>query len=158
MRRKDFRGENECRGVWLEIRVRIWRREVGWKIAGSRRFCWGGEEELVRVYVWGEGAELTVIKRVFEGGDGEIRDGSAERSRERGVPVDSVSGVDAAEDGGDALGSDIPARRTSGQGRCWKRNLVVSLKDWETDSKCKGGRKSSRWRSHKADAVNSQRQ
>lgn len=38
MRRKDFRGEKEWSGVLLEIRVRIWRSEVGWKITGSRRF------------------------------------------------------------------------------------------------------------------------
>lgn len=48
-----------------------------------------------------------MISRVFDAGEGEIRDGTVERSRERGLSVASVSGVDAAEDGGDALEFDM---------------------------------------------------
>ena len=80
MRRKDFRGEKEWRGVWFEMRVRIWRREVGWKIEGSRRL---------------------VIRSVFEGGEGIIRGGTSERSRERGVRVPFDAGLESGDDGGD---------------------------------------------------------
>lgn len=80
MRRNDFRGEKEWRGVWLEMRVRIWRREVGWKIEGSRRL---------------------VIRRVFEGGEGDMRGGTAERSRESGVRDPFDSGLDLGDVGGE---------------------------------------------------------
>lgn len=104
MRRRDFRGQKECTGVWLDIKVRIWRREVGWKIEGSRRFYKTGVSDVEHC---GKRPRLTVIRRVFDGGEGEIRGGRVERSRERGLSVASLSGVDAAENGGDALGFDM---------------------------------------------------
>lgn len=47
------------------------------------------------------------MRRVFDGGEGETKDGTVEISRERGLSVASIIGVDAAEDGGDALGFDM---------------------------------------------------
>lgn len=47
------------------------------------------------------------MSRVFEGGEGVIRDGTAERSRERGLLVALVSGVDATVKGGDAFRADM---------------------------------------------------
>ena len=84
IRRNDFKGEKECRGVWLETRVRIWSREVGLKMEGSRRL---------------------VIRRVFEGGEGDMRRGRAERSSERGVRVPLDSGLDFGDDGGETCES-----------------------------------------------------
>ena len=53
MRRRDFRGEKECRGAVWERRVRMVSRWVGWKMLGSRRFCLGGRGGLVGEEVGG---------------------------------------------------------------------------------------------------------
>ena len=66
MRRKDLRGEKECRGAEALIRSRIWMREGAEKIVGSWRL---------------------VMRRVFDGGEGTISGGSEERSRVRGEDI-----------------------------------------------------------------------
>ena len=42
MRWKEGRGEKEFRGVGVERRDFMVRREVGWKVEGELRFCSGG--------------------------------------------------------------------------------------------------------------------
>ena len=60
IRRKDLRGENECKGALVSRRLRTFWRAGAEKIAGSRRF---------------------VMSRVFEGGAGVTRGGREDRSR-----------------------------------------------------------------------------
>lgn len=47
------------------------------------------------------------MRRVFEGGEGVIKDGTAERSRERGLLMAFISGVDVTDKGGDAFRADM---------------------------------------------------
>ena len=82
MRRKDLRGEKECRGAEALIRSRIWTREGAEKIVGSWRF---------------------VMRRVFDGGEGTISGGSEERSRVRGVDVGGEEGLLRSVAGGEIV-------------------------------------------------------
>lgn len=108
MRRRDFRGAQEWRGAdWL-IRSRIVRRWVGWKMAGSWRFCEDGGVSGGRGWRT-ETSELTVMSRVFEGGDGLIKGGIDERSRDSGVCVPLDAGLDDCEIGGEVLPFDMIA-------------------------------------------------
>lgn len=66
--------------------MRIWRSEVGWKIEGSWR---------------------SVIKRVFDGAEGDVRGGMSERSRERGRSVRLGSGNVGGDEGGETLWSNM---------------------------------------------------
>lgn len=82
MRRRDRRGDHECRGAdWL-IRSRMVSRWVGWKMAGSCKL---------------------VMRRVLEGGDGAINGGIEERSSDRGVWVPLDGGVEDCEMGGELV-------------------------------------------------------
>lgn len=81
MRRKDFSGENEWRGAWVVKSARIESRDEGVKSWEERRL---------------------VMRRVFEGGDGWIRGGMLDRSRERDVREGFWCGVDEGESGGEA--------------------------------------------------------
>lgn len=80
MRRKDFNGAHECNGAESLIRSRILKSWVGWNMAGSCRL---------------------VMRRVLDGGDGLIRGGIEERSRERGVRVPLDTGLEECEAGGE---------------------------------------------------------
>jgi len=109
MRRKERRGEKECRGRGeMEERVvcRV-EREGGEKMRGLERFCWG--VRLVGTFLWGGGGGTTVIMRVFEGGEGCVRGGKIERSRERGVGVLCVGGLAEGEVGGEVWGAGMAA-------------------------------------------------
>lgn len=79
----DLRGENELSGA-IELRCcLIVAREAGWKIFGSVSL---------------------VMRRVFEGGDGDVRPGIEERSIDKGDLerfFDNEPGEDAAEVGGE---------------------------------------------------------
>lgn len=54
-------------------------RVAGWKISGARRF-WG----LSTLFYGWVSCKLTVIIRVFEGGEGSTSGGRSEKSRESG--------------------------------------------------------------------------
>lgn len=80
------------------------------------------------------------MRRVFEGGEGEIRGGIAERSSERGVSVGFLPGLDAADDGGEALRSDILMDGKAIKGQKWffeddygVRSLLIYMRcnGWE---------------------------
>ena len=77
-RRRDLRGEKEKGGERVVMCWRSKARLEGENISMSLRF---------------------VIKRVFDGGDGSIRGGILERSRERGV----LRREEVREDGGEAV-------------------------------------------------------
>lgn len=62
IRRRDGSGEKEFRGADEAIWLRMWLREGGWKMEGSRR---------------------SVKRRVFEGMAGREREGTLEVSMER---------------------------------------------------------------------------
>lgn len=66
MRWKERSGENEFSGMGWERRSLICSRVAGWNVVMALRF---------------------VIRRVLEGGEGVMRGGTEERSRERGVWV-----------------------------------------------------------------------
>ncbi len=51
------------------------------------------------------------MSRVFEGGEGVVREGTEERSRERGLLVALVCGVDVSDKGGDAFEAIMLIRR-----------------------------------------------
>lgn len=98
MRRRERRGEKEWRGEGVRVERVCWRvaREGGEKIRGLVRF-WGG----VSWVYFGRGGGVTVIMRVFEGGEGCERGGREERSRQRGVEVLCVGGLSEGEAGGE---------------------------------------------------------
>lgn len=70
---------------------------MGWKIEGSWRF-WGGVSD---DHSGNSGCWLTVMRRVFDGGEGLIKGGTAERSSDIGVLVPRDSGLEGAEFGGE---------------------------------------------------------
>lgn len=78
---------------------------MGWKMAGSWRF-WR------KVTVSGERVSMreikrTVMRRVFDGGDGLIKGGIDERSRDSGVCVPLDAGLEDCETGGEVLPFDM---------------------------------------------------
>jgi len=80
----DFSGENELSGAIELICCLIVAREAGWKILGSVSL---------------------VMRRVFDGGAGDIKPGTEDRSKDSGdldLFFDSEPGEDAAEMGGEA--------------------------------------------------------
>jgi len=82
MRAMDFSGENELSGAIELMCCLTVAREAGWKIFGSVSL---------------------VMRRVFEGGAGDERAGSEERSKDSGdldLFLDSDPGEDVAEMGG----------------------------------------------------------
>lgn len=84
IRAMDLRGEKELRGARESMCWRIVAREAGWKILGSVSL---------------------VIRRVLEGGAGEMRPGREVRSIERGERerfFDRPPGEEVAETGGEA--------------------------------------------------------
>jgi hypothetical protein len=119
MRRKERRGEKECRGRGeMEERVVCSvAREGGEKMRGLERFC-GGAVSLSGGFVGGEMGRgvSTVIMRVFEGGEGCVSEGRVERSRERGVGVLCVGGLAEGEVGGEVWGAGMVA---VGEGSFW---------------------------------------
>lgn len=73
IRRKDRSGENELRGTGCERRSFIRSSVAGWNVVAALRL---------------------VIRRVLEGGEGVMRCGTEERSKERGVWVPAEAWVD----------------------------------------------------------------
>lgn len=80
IRAMDLSGENELRGAIELMCCLIVAIEAGWKILGSVSL---------------------VIKRVFEGGAGEVRGGKELRSSERGDLGLLLPGDEVADVGGD---------------------------------------------------------
>lgn len=83
MRQRERRGEKELSGTGCDRSSLIFGSVAGWKLAVEWRF---------------------VIRSVLEGGDGVVRGGREERSRDSGVRVPFDSGeeeVDGEERGGE---------------------------------------------------------
>lgn len=77
MRHRERRGEKELRGTGCERSSLIFESVAGWKLAVEMRF---------------------VIRSVLDGGEGVIRGGREERSRESGVRMPFDSGEEEVED------------------------------------------------------------
>jgi len=86
IRQRERRGEKELRGTGCERSSRILERVVGWKLAVELRF---------------------VMRSVLDGGDGVIRGGREDRSRERGVWVPFDRGEGDGE--GEEMGGEMAA-------------------------------------------------
>lgn len=101
MRRKDFSGENECRGTCVVRSARIESRDEVVKSWEERRFC---ESVLAwrRELKGGRDLARTVMRRVLEGGEGCISGGRLDRSRVREVRQGFCDGLNEGESGGEA--------------------------------------------------------
>ena len=101
IRRKDFSGENECRGTCVVRSARIESRDEVVKSWDERRFC--GSSSAWRSGMM-ESLDLarTVMRRVLEGGEGCISGGRLDRSRVREVRLGFCDGLNEGESGGEA--------------------------------------------------------
>lgn len=103
-------------------------------------------EELVGIFLYGREVGLTVMRSVFDGGEGETREGRDERSRERGVLEPLEAGDEIGEVGGELCSSFMfidAACPTllKGKGRRCR------LKDYSLDCEVRETYAVSRWRS-----------
>lgn len=76
----------------------------------------GREGSLQQLAMIDEGTtrrELTVMRRVFDGGEGLIKGGTAERSRDSGVLVPRDPGLEGDEFGGELVSIAIASARLS---------------------------------------------
>lgn len=96
--RNERKGENEFSGTGRDSSSLIFSSVTGWKLAIELRFYLEGIRGAGQ-QPYGEGVR-TVMRRVFEGGEGVINGGREERSSDSGVwvPFDMEADVGLEEE------------------------------------------------------------